>query len=77
MIQIKGNQIQITRSGTVAPTKWAHVTQLKPLLKADEIIEHLPTGDTFARKTNLTLDPDKIPNLKWQRTTKLNTPITS
>ena len=76
VIQVKGNQVEIARSGTVTPTKWAHITHLKPLLWADKIIEHLPTGDAFARKTKLALNPDKILDLHWQRATQLNTPKT-
>ena len=76
VIQVKGNQVKIARSETVTPTKWAHITHLKPLLCADEIIEHLPTGDAFAWKTKLVLNPDKIPDLQWQRATQLNTPKT-
>ena len=75
VIQVKGNQVEIARSGTVTPTKWAHITHLKPLLREDEIIEHLPMGYVFAHKTKLALDPDKIRDLQWQRTTQLNTPI--
>ena len=74
VLQIKGNQVEIARNGTVTPTKWAHVSHLKPLLRADEIIEHLPKEDAFARKTKLALNPDKIPDLKWKRVTTLNTP---
>ena len=58
----------------MTPTKWAHVTHLKPLLRAGDIIEHLPTEGAFARKTKLALDPAKIPNLQWERATQLNTP---
>ena len=76
VIQVKGNQVEIAHSGTVTPTKWAHITHLRPLLHADEIIDHLPTGDAFARKTKLALNPDKIPDLHWQRATQLNTPKT-
>ena len=76
VIQIKGNQVEIAHNGTVTPTKWAHVTHLKPLLQAEQLIEHLPKPNAFARKTKLALNPDKIPDLKWQRTTKLNTPTT-
>ena len=65
------------RSGTLAPTKWAHVMHLKPLLRADEVIDHLPTGNNFARKTKLALDPHKIPDLQWQRATQLNTQTTT
>ena len=57
-------------------TKWAHITHLKPLLQADEIIENLSKEDAFDRKTKFALNPDKIPDLDWKRTTKLNTPIT-
>ena len=74
VIQMKGNQVEITHSGTVTPSKWAHVTRLKPLLRADEIIEHLPTEDVFAHKTKLAFNPDKILDLHWQRATQLNTP---
>ena len=55
------------------PTKWAHISHLKPLLRVDEIIEHLPQENAFARKTKLALNPDKIPDLDWKRATNLNT----
>ena len=74
VIRVKGNQVELAQNGTVAPTKWALVSYLKPLLRADEIIEQLPKGNAFARKTKLALDPDKIPDLKWTRATELNTP---
>ena len=74
VICIKGNQVELARNGTVAPTKWTHISHLKPLLRADEIIEHLPKDSAFARKTKLALNPDKIPDLKWKRATELNTP---
>ena len=73
---MKANQVEIARNGTVTPTKWAHVTHLKPLLQADKVIGHLPKADAFARKTKLALNPDKIPDLEWQRATNLNTPTT-
>ena len=74
VIRIKGNQVELARNGTVAPTKWAHISHLKPLLRADEVIEHLPKDSAFARKTKLALNPDKIPDLDWKRATELNTP---
>ena len=73
-VSIKGNQVEIARNGTVTPTKWAHISHLKPLLQADEIIEQLPKDSAFARKTKLALIPDKIPDLEWKRATELNTP---
>ena len=74
VICIKGNQVELAYNVTVAPTKWAHISHLKPLLRADEIIEHLPKDSAFARKTKLDLNPDKIPDLDWKRATELNTP---
>ena len=71
---MKGNQVEIVRNCTVTPTKWAHISHLKPLLRAEEIIEHLQKENSFARKTKLALNPDKIPDLQWKRETKLNTP---
>ena len=76
VVRIKGNQVEIACNGTVTPTKWAHVTHLKPLLCTDEIIEHLPKNEAFARKTKLVLNPNKIPDLQWKRETELNTPLT-
>ena len=76
VIKVKGNHVEIARNGTVTPTKWAHVTHLKPLLHADEIIEHLPKNDAFTRKTKLALNLNKIPDLQWRRAMELNTPAT-
>ena len=74
VICIKGNQVELARNGTVTPTKWVHISHLKPLLRADEIIEQLPKDNAFARKTKLALNPDKIPDLEWKRATELNNP---
>ena len=74
VICIKGNQVELAHNGIVTPTKWAHISHLKPLLRADEIIEHLPKEGAFARKTKLAPNPDKIPDLDWKRATELNTP---
>ena len=74
VISIKGNQVKLAHNGLATPTKWAHISHLKPLLRADEIIEHLPQENAFAHKTKLALNPDKIPDLHWKRATDLNTP---
>ena len=56
VIQIKGNQVEIACNGMVIPTKWAHISHLKPLLRADEIIKHLKMMHLPA-KPNLLLIP--------------------
>ena len=73
VVSIKGNQVEIARNGTATPTKWAHISHLKPLLRADEIIEQLPKDSAFAHKTKVALNPEKIPDLEWKRATELNT----
>ena len=67
VIRIKGNQVELARNGTVTPTKWAHISHLKPLLRADEVIEHLPKDSTFARKAKLALSPDKITRFRLEK----------
>ena len=74
VIRIKGNQVELACNGTLTPTKWAHISHLKPLLRVDEVIEHLPKESALACKTKLALNPDKIPDLDWKRATELNTP---
>ena len=59
VISVKGNQVEIAKSGTLLPTKWVHVSHLKPLLRADDIIDQLPTPDKFARKHKTSFRPCK------------------
>ena len=63
-IAIKGNQVEIAKEGTVHPTKWYHVSHVKPLLKANEVIERLPAYDTFGRKGKLAIHPSNVPDIK-------------
>ena len=44
---LKGNQVELAREGMVLPTRWYHVSHVKPLLKANEAISRLPAYDTF------------------------------
>ena len=32
VMHLKGNQVELARNGIVTPTKWAHISPLKPLL---------------------------------------------
>ena len=70
----KGNQVEIARTGTVSPTKWAHIAHLKPLLRADDVIDKLPDYNAFTRKAKLACNPDKLPDLGWDRPDTLNVP---
>ena len=74
VISIKGNQVEIARTGTVSPTKWAHIAHVKPLLRADDVIDKLPDYKAFARKAKLACNPDKLPDLGWDRADSMNVP---
>ena len=62
VVSVKGNQVELAREGTVLPTKWYHVSHVKPLLQANEAINRLPAYDTFGRKGKLAIHPDNIPD---------------
>ena len=38
---------------------------VKYILNADRYIKHLPSFDTFGRKSTFRLNPDKMPDLQW------------
>ena len=64
IVSVKGNQVELAREGTVLPTKWYHVSHVKPLLQANEAINRLPAYDTFGRKGKLAIHPDNIPDTR-------------
>ena len=64
VVAIKGNQVELAREGTVLPTKWYHVSHVKPLLQANEAISRLPAYDMFGRKGKLVIHPDNIPDTR-------------
>ena len=71
VISVKGNQVELAKEGTVQPTKWFHVSHIKPLLKATEVEKLLPAYDTFGRKTKLAIHPDSVPNVRVDQEMKL------
>ena len=62
VVAVKGNQVELAREGTVLPTKWYHVSHVKPLLQANEAISRLPAYDTFGHKGKLAIHPNNIPD---------------
>ena len=53
--------------------KEEHLDHIKYVLQAERYISALPDYEQFGRKTNLRLNPDKIPDLQWVLTDQLNT----
>ena len=57
-----GNQVELM-PGIGGKTFKLHVTDIKYVLPADNIIAQLPDYNKFGRKTKLRLNPDNIPDL--------------
>ena len=72
IVSFKENQVEVhkTEGGN---TMWVHLTDVKYILPVDNIITKLPDYQSFGRKTKLRLNLDRIPNLHWKLSTKLNT----
>ena len=68
----KGNQVEVHKAKG-GNTTWVHLTDVKYILPVDNAITKLPDYQSFGRKTKLTLNPDRIPNLHWNLSTILNT----
>ena len=55
------------------PVQEEHLNHIKYVLPAERYISALPDYEQFGRKTNLRLNPDKIPDLQWNLSAQLNT----
>ena len=75
VIQIRGNQVDV-QSITDNQTKTVHIKDVKVVLPVDRVITEIPDYTQFGRKSKLDLDPAKIPDLKWDLSTKLCTQTT-
>ena len=64
VVAVKGNQVELAREGTVLPTKWYHVSHVKPLLQANEVINRLPTYNMFGCKGKLAIHYDNVPDTR-------------
>ena len=64
VVAVKGNQVELAREGMVLPTKWYHVSHVKPLLQVNETMNRLPAYDTLGCKGKLAIQPDNIPDTR-------------
>ena len=72
IVSIKGNQVEVM-PGTGGKSFNLHVTDVKYVLPADNIIAQLPDYNKFGKKTKLRLKLDNIPDLYWELATLANT----
>ena len=52
---------------------YMHISDIKYVMPADSIIQHLPNFNELGRKTKYNLNPDHITDLNWCLATTLNT----
>ena len=72
IIKITGHKVLLKALKT-GQEKEEHLDHIKYVLPADRHISALPDYEQFGRKTNLRLNPDKIPDLEWKLSDKLHT----
>jgi len=72
VISLKGNQAEV-RHMLTGKEQYVHLTDIKPALPVDLIIDKLPNMATFGRQRKLRIDPSRIPDLNWSLATTTNT----
>ena len=72
VISQKGNQVEI-QPVEGGETIKSHVADIKEIMLVDRTVNQLPDYNKLGRLTKLRLNPENIPNLDWQLTSKLNT----
>ena len=68
----KGNQVEV-RPAEGGETTKSHVTDIKKILPANQVISQLPDYNNLGRLTKIRLNPRDIPDLDWQLASELNT----
>ena len=72
VVDQKGNQVEVRPTEGGETTKF-HVTDIKKILPADQVISQLPEYNSLGRLTTLRLHPKNIPDLDCQLASKLST----
>ena len=72
VVAIKGNQVEVTPA-EVGKNQMVHITDVKYILPANNIIAKLPDYNKFGCKTKLRLNPQNIPDLNWELAITANT----
>ena len=65
VIAIKGNQVEVIPAEG-GKNQMVHMTDVKYILLADNIIAKLPDYNKFGCKTKLRLNPQNIPGFNWE-----------
>ena len=68
VVKFVGNQVEVMHAKT-GKIQRVHITDIKYILPAENIVRKLPDATKFGRKTKLRINVDQIPNLNWQLAT--------
>ena len=71
IVKIRGNQV-VTIPIEGGNMKTADIKHVKPILPMDWVVNAIPDYTQFGKRTKLSLDPNKIPDLGWTLTTKVS-----
>ena len=74
IVAIKGNQVEVTPVEG-GKNQMVHITDVKYILPADNIIAKPPDYNWFGHKTKLRLNPQNIPDLNWELDITANTKL--
>ena len=65
IVSLKGNQVEVQPS-IGGPTEMKHIKHVKYIFPVDQYIKQIPDHSVFGRKAAFRMNPDKIPDLRWQ-----------
>ena len=74
VVATKGNQVEVVPAGG-GRSQMVHITDVKYILPADNIIAKLPDYNKFGHKTKLRLNPENISDLNWELATTASTKL--
>ena len=74
VVAIKGNQVEVV-SAEGGKNQMVHITDVKYILPAENIIAKLPDYNKFCNKTKLSLHPENISDLYWELATTASTKL--
>ena len=72
VVAIKGNQVEVAPAEG-GKSQMVHITDVKYILPANNLIAKLPDYNKFGCKTKLRLNPQNVPDLNWELATTANT----
>ena len=64
IVTFKGNQVEVVPQEG-GPSQMVHISDVKYIMPADSIIQHLPNFNHLGRKTKYNINPDHVIDLSW------------